>query len=126
MMASFTRLALVAWLAVGATTASAKPLATARLVSCDAGDCLLIRGHRASPASRIRINDRTVATFGGRAWSVRVPVSTLRGWSAPFARSIAVAVVGVADRVEDSGAVRLPVGLLGHDVELALLVVRAR
>ncbi|WP_294138524.1 hypothetical protein [Sphingomonas sp.] len=125
MKLSVTRLTLLAALAIPGAAASARPLATTQIVSCGGGDCLLVRGHRASTASRIRINDRLIAPTGGRAWSVQVPVATLRGWSAPFARSIHVAVVDPAGTVERSDTVRLPVGMLGHDVELASLVVRA-
>lgn len=125
-MASVTRFIFPAMLAVGSAAAPAQPPATAKLVACADGDCLLVRGRRASIASRVSINGRVMETSGDRAWSVRVPVASLRRWSAPFARSIDVAVVDGNGRVEDSGVVRLPVGLLGHDVELASLVVRAR
>lgn len=120
-----TRFAIAALLAAGATAAPAKSPATAQLVTCDAGNCLLVRGHRASASAQVRINGRTIDPDGGRTWSVRVPVATLRSWSAPFARSIDVAVMDGTGTVEDSDTVRLPVGLLGHDVELASLVVRA-
>ena len=45
---------------------------------------------------------------------------------APLLRPGDVAVVDPAGTVEDSATVRLPIGMLGHDVELASLVVRAR
>lgn len=125
-MPSVARLALAAPLLVWGAAASARPLATTQIISCGDRDCLLVRGHRALTTSRIRINDRSIAPDGGRAWSVQLPVATLRSWSAPFARSIHVAVVDPAGTVEDSATVRLPIGMLGHDVELASLVVRAR
>lgn len=99
--------------------------ATARLVACDAGSCLLVRGYRATPAAEVRINDHAVAAEGGRSWRVSLPMETVKNWSGPFARTLHVSVSepSTAARTE---AVRLPVGLLGHDVELAYLVVRAR
>jgi len=91
---------------------------------CDAGNCLLVRGHRASSQAIIRINGQTVEASGGQSWRVRLPVATVRDWSAPFARSLQVAVVDPAGAVERDDAVRLPVGLLGRNPELAPLVVR--
>jgi len=53
-----------------------------------------------------------------------LPVAMVQQWSAPFARSLQVSVVDPAGGVERDDAVRLPVGLLGHNLELASLVVR--
>jgi hypothetical protein len=99
--------------------------ATARLVKCGAADCLLVRGHRNSDRAIIRVNDRAVEVSGGRSWKVRLPVATVRDWSAPFARTLGVSVINTAGSVEQAEAVRLPVGLLGHNLELASLVVHA-
>jgi hypothetical protein len=120
-----SHIALAATL-IAAPAAHAGALPTAKLVRCDAGDCLLIRGERSSAAATITINDRPVVASGRRGWKVRVPVATLRGWASPFARTLAVAVTDPAGQVEQREAVRLPVGLLGHTTELASLVVRAR
>ena len=99
--------------------------ATVKLTRCGAGDCLLVRGHRNSGQAIVRVNDRTVQASGGRSWRVRLPVATVRDWSAPFARTLSISVVEPAGSVEQTEAVRLPVGLLGHEVELASLVVHA-
>lgn len=116
-------IALVA--ALAATPALAHP-ATARLVSCDAGSCLLVRGHRAASDAEVRINDRVVDTEGGRSWRVSLPVATVQDWSPPLARTLRISVSDRAESAVRTEAVRLPVGLLGHDLELAYLVVRAR
>jgi hypothetical protein len=116
-------IALVA--AVAATPALAHP-ATARLVSCDAGSCVLVRGHRAVSDAEVRINDRVVDAEGGRSWRVSLPVATVQEWSAPLARTLRVSVSDRAESAVQTEAVRLPVGLLGHDQELAYLVVRPR
>jgi len=101
-------------------------LATARVVTCDAGNCLLVQGVRSSSDAVIRINDRVVEVEGGRSWQVRLPVATIQDWSAPFARTVQVSVANPVGSAERTDAVRLPVGLLGHNLELASLVVRAR
>ena len=125
MASMFHRPALLIALAVATTASSANArAATAHLVSCDAGNCLLVRGHRESSQAIIRINGRTVEASGGRSWRVQLPVATVQAWSAPFARNLQVAVIDPADPVERADAVRLPVGLLGHNLELASLVVR--
>jgi hypothetical protein len=121
----YRRPAILIALAVATATSPANARsATARLITCDAGNCLLVRGHRASSQAIIRINGRTVEASGDRSWRVRLPVATVRDWSAPFARNLQVAVVDPAGPVERADAVRLPVGLLGHNLELASLVVR--
>jgi len=53
-------------------------------------------------------------------------MSAVQDWSAPFARTLRVSITDPKQGTERSEAVRLPVGLLGHNVELASLVVRAR
>lgn len=124
-MALLSRLALCATL-LFAPAAHAGGLPTAKLVRCEAGDCLLIRGERRSSAATVRINDRAVAVSGKRGWKVRLPLAMVRSLASPFDRSLTVAVVDPAGGTEQRDAVRLPVGLLGHTTELASLVVRAR
>jgi len=111
--------------ATAATSANARP-ATAHVISCDAGSCVLVRGHRSTSRAVIRINDRVVEAEGGRSWRVRLPVATVQDWSAPFARTLRVSVADPAESSQRTEAVRLPVGLLGYNLELASLVVRAR
>jgi hypothetical protein len=110
--------------AVIAMPAVAHP-ATARLVSCGTDSCLLVRGHRAEAHAEVRINDRVVDAEGGRSWQVSLPMQTVKDWSGPFARTLRVSVSDPSGAAH-AEAVRLPVGLLGHDLELAYLVVRAR
>ena len=97
-----------------------------RLVVCETGTCLLVTGHRANAASLVRINGRTVLADGARRWRVRVPVDTVRGWSAPFARTITVSVVDAETRADATAEVDLPIGLLGQVENLASLVVSAK
>lgn len=125
-MLRFPCLALLAAALTAAPAAQAGTLPTAKLVRCGEGDCLLLRGARSSAAATVTINARAVAVEGGRGWKLRVPVATVRGWTSPHARSLAVAVVDADGQVEQRETVRLPVGLLGHNTELAALVVRAR
>ncbi|MHA6719429.1 hypothetical protein ACX40Y_08235 [Sphingomonas sp. RS6] len=110
---------------VAASDASADPLPSARLVHRDAGDCLLVRGERQSSASRIAINGRPFDASGRRGWKLCVPVATIRELALPFARTLDVAVLSPSGDLERRETVRLPVGLLGHEVELASLIVRS-
>jgi len=112
-------------IATAATPANARP-ATVQVINCDAGSCLLVRGHRSTSRAVIRINDRVVEAEGGRSWRVRLPVAIVEEWSAPFARTLRVSVTDPAESSQRTEAVRLPVGLLGRNLELASLVVRAR
>jgi hypothetical protein len=117
------------WIALAATTAAASANAhpaTVRVINCDTASCVLVRGHRSTSEAVIRINDRVVEAEGGRSWQVRLPVTTVQDWSAPFARTLRVSVTDAARSTERTEAVRLPVGLLGHNLELASLVVRPR
>lgn len=91
-----------------------------RVVRCGAASCLLVSGQRNEAAAGIAINGHAVAAQGGRNWRVRLPVATVRAWSKPNARSIAVAV---GDRADEAA---LPIGLLGQPRDLAMLVVRAK
>jgi hypothetical protein len=104
----------------------AQPVASTRLISCGAESCLLIRGHRASPQATVRINGRPIEADGGRTWRVTLPLATVRDWSAPFARTVEVAIGEPTGASVEGEAVRLPVGLLARGVELASLTVRAR
>lgn len=120
-------------LALGAVLAAAfAPPASAaaeprtRLVDCEAGSCLLVTGHRAHPASTVSINGHPVSVEGARKWRVSLPVKALREWSSPYARTITVSVVDATTRAETPAVVDLPIGLLGHAEDLAMLVVRVK
>lgn len=102
------------------TPVSAAPEPKTRLVDCGSGSCLLVTGQRPDTESPVSINGHAVAAQGARQWRVRVPVETVRAWSAPFARSVTVSVADV-----ESQAV-LPIGLLGHIDDLAFLTVSAK
>ena len=119
---------LACFLVIAATASSldAQAVTTIRLVSCGTADCVLIRGHRRSPTAVVQVNERPVDVRGRTSWQVRLPIATVRDWSAPLARTLRIAVTGPAGSVERDDAVRLPVGLLGQKVELASLTVRAR
>lgn len=109
---------------------SSPALATAepstRLVNCKAGSCLLVTGRRANAASTVSINGHAVAAEGARKWRARVPVDTLRAWSEPFARSITVTFADAETRTDATAEADLPIGLLGHVENLALLVVSVK
>lgn len=101
-----------------ATSAIAQP--RTRLVNCAAGSCLLVTGYRDDPAAAVQINDRAVEVQGTRAWRATVPVETLREWSAPYARSITIAI---ADNRTEAA---LPIGMFGGSERLAYLTVTAK
>ena len=107
-----------------ASPASAAPEPRTRLVSCDAGNCLLVTGRRADAASTVTINGHAVSVRGARKWRTCLPLATIREWSAPYARTITVSV----DDTRESGSAEadLPIGLLGHTQSLAMLMVSAR
>lgn len=114
-------LALSMLLAVGiASPAGAATTPSTRLVECGTKSCLLVSGRRDDAASTITINDHVVTAEGARKWRVRVPVETVRAWSAPYARTITVSVAGVTEEA------KLPIGLLGHAENLAMLIVRVK
>ncbi len=92
----------------------------ARLISCGEESCLLVSGRRPDAASQVTINGRAVTVDGGRKWRVRVPVNTLRQWSAPFAQTIRVSVAGVSDETP------LPIGMFLGSEHLAMLTVTAK
>ncbi|BEU99598.1 hypothetical protein [Novosphingobium olei] len=114
-------LPLLAALALVATASPALADAPAtKLVRCGAADCLLVKGNRADPKSPVTINDHAVPVEGGRHWSARLPVATVRAWTEPCARTLSVAVA------DEAFEARLPVGMLGTPKDLAMLVVRAK
>jgi hypothetical protein len=108
-----------------ASPASAVAGLKTRLVSCDAGSCLLVTGRRAAAASTVTINGHAVSTQGARKWRASLPVDTVREWSAPYARTITVAVVDGTHETASAEA-DLPIGLLGRAETLAMLVVSAK
>lgn len=116
------RIAALAMLIAGAAAspATAQGTASTQLVKCGEQSCLLVTGRRADASAPVSLNGHAVAVQGAHKWRVRVPVSTVRAWSQPNARKISVAVDGAA---QDTS---LPIGMLGHDQSLAMLVVRVK
>lgn len=98
---------------------AAEALST-RLVSCGEESCLLVSGTRTDANALVAINGRVVAVEGARKWRVRVPVNTLRQWSAPSARTIMVLIDGVPDEAD------LPIGMLMGVEHLAMLTITAK
>ncbi len=114
-------LALAMVLACGVSApAMAEAKSDTRLVGCGSESCLLVTGRRHDAHSPVSINGHAVPVEGARRWRVVLPVATVREWSAPFARSITVAVDNATKQAS------LPIGLLGHADDLAMLVVRVR
>ncbi len=109
-----------------APSASATATPAARLISCGQDSCLLVSGRRAHESAEVRINGHVVAVEGQEAWKVRLPVDTVRDWSAPMARTIDITVVDAGSRNVTKTTAALPIGLLGHVTELAYLMVGAR
>lgn len=98
----------------------------ARLVRCDTQSCLEVSGYRDHPASVVALNGHVVSAEGSNGWRVRLPVETVRQWSAPFARTIEVSLRNPETDRETVASADLPIGLLGDVTQLALLEVRAR
>ncbi|WP_395336068.1 hypothetical protein WBP06_18805 [Novosphingobium sp. BL-8H] len=123
----FTALALgfAAFSAGVAPNAMAASKPETRLVSCGAGNCLLISGHRDHAASEVRINGHAVPVEGGKGWKVRLPVDTVRAWSAPLARAVDIALLDPETGTQATVQARLPIGLLGHVTDLAMLEIRS-
>lgn len=120
-MTRLHKLALTALLiGVGAAPAMARSEPTTRVVKCGAESCLQISGRRADATAPVSLNGHAVMAEGALKWRVRVPVRTVRAWSEPYARTIAVSVA------EASTETDLPIGLLGGTEKLAMLVVRAK
>lgn len=97
--------------------------ASTRLHRCGDQTCLLISGRRTDPAAPVLVERHEVPVVGRRHWHVSLPLQTVRDWSAPFARSISVAVEGGDGRTVRAA---LPIGLFGRTTELASLNVSAR
>lgn len=106
-----------------ASPALADAAPSTRLVRCGEGNCLLVAGHRESAGSEVIINGHAVTVEGRRNWRVRLPVSTVRDWSLPFARKLQVATRDTATGQDVVRSARLPIGLLGHVPDLAALVI---
>jgi hypothetical protein len=117
---------IVATTALQAPAPAAAPSsfdAETRLRHCGGATCLMVTGHRSDATAPVTLAGHAVTVQGARNWRVAVPLETVRAWSAPFARTIAVQIGGA-----DGGAAmraRLPIGLLGHVTDLAFLDVRA-
>lgn len=90
-----------------------------RLVKCGAQSCLVVTGKRSNADSQVRLNGYEVRTDGRYKWHVRLPVDTIRAWSAPNARTVTVSIEGA------SMDAKLPIGLMGH-ANLAVLIVRVK
>lgn len=113
--------ALSALLASGMAAPSlAAPAPSAKLVNCGSESCLLVSGHRDEATSEVSINGHVVAAQGAHKWRLRLPVNTVRAWSEPYARTISVSVAGAEHEAD------LPIGMLGHTSNLAMLVVRVK
>jgi len=116
--------AIVIWSFASSAMAASEP--STKLVNCDGQSCLLVSGHRDDPASIVSINGHVVPVKGKRGWRVRLPVETVREWSAPFARTIEVSFQAPEAQSARIARVALPIGLLGHLADLAPLVVSVR
>lgn len=106
--------------------ASATTEPKTRLVSCDVGSCLLVTGRRPDARSTVTINGHAVSVQGAQKWRASLPVDTLRQWSEPYARTITVSVIDDESRESASAGADLPIGLLGHAEDLAMLIVSAQ
>lgn len=115
----YMSVALLAALLVASPAFAAATPAT-RLVDCGADSCLLVTGQRDDTAAPVSINGHAVRVQGGRKWRAVVPVETLRAWSEPYARTITVSVAASGAEAD------LPIGMLGHAENLAMLVVRVK
>jgi hypothetical protein len=107
-----------------APQAVAKAPASTKLIDCRPQSCLLISGYRDDPASAVRINGHDVPVEGARRWHMRLPIETLRAWSPPLARTLAITIVD-AHGTQSNRQADLPIGLLGH-ADLALLTMGQR
>jgi hypothetical protein len=108
------------------TPAMAASGTSTQVVRCGEQSCLQVSGYRDDPASSVSINGQAVAVEGKHSWKVRVPVDTLRGWSAPYARTIEVSLRDPQTQLDASASVDLPIGLLGNLTDLSALEIRAR
>jgi len=120
-MSRLKTFALSTLLAIGMPApAFAAPAPSAKLVDCGSESCLQVSGHRDKATSEVSINGHVVAAQGARKWRLRLPVNTVRAWSEPYARTISVSVAGAEHEAD------LPIGMLGHTGNLAMLVVRVK
>jgi hypothetical protein len=118
-------LALAAIAAAGlASPALAGSEPSTRVVQCRSGSCLQVSGHRDDAAASVSLNGHAVVVEGARNWRVLVPVQTVREWSEPRARTITVAVADTPARTEAEAD--LPIGLLGHSENLAVLYISTK
>lgn len=113
------------WILVPAFVASAMPAIAApepstRLVECRPGDCLLVTGRRDHRNATVSINGHAVAVEGARRWQVRLPVDTVRAWSAPSARTVTISVDGAETEA------RLPIGMFVQPKALTMLTIRVK
>jgi hypothetical protein len=112
----------IVWLVYVTSPAFAASEPSTRLVRCDRGNCLLVSGHRDSAASEVRISDHSVTVEGKRNWRVRLPLETVRDWSAPLARTIEITLHDSKTQSVSYDRADLPIGLMGH-TDLASLVI---
>ncbi|HQS68794.1 MAG: hypothetical protein B7Y36_18030 [Novosphingobium sp. 28-62-57] len=118
-------LALMAAIAIAPVSASAADRDRAprtKLERCGEQTCLRVTGHRADSAASVLIAQHEVAVTGGKSWRVSLPLQTVRAWSAPAARTIAVEVAGNDRRQMEA---ELPIGVFGNSAKLAFLSVSA-
>lgn len=106
--------------ALAASPAAASEITT-RVVGCAEGSCLQVTGRRADARAAVSINGHAVTANGTRKWRVRLPIETVREWSAPLARTITVSIRNGGNQSDFE--TRLPIGLLGQKEDLAFLVV---
>ncbi|GAA0273643.1 hypothetical protein GCM10009127_12650 [Alteraurantiacibacter aestuarii] len=108
-----------------ASPALAEREPSTKLVRCGEESCLQISGYRDDPASIVRLNGEVVTADGGQDWQVRLPIETVRQWSAPNARTIEVSLLDPETAQVTSASTSLPIGLLGDISSLAFLEVRS-
>lgn len=100
------------------TIAHAAPATSAKLVGCGDESCLLVSGYRDNPDTPVKINGRSVMVEGGKSWEHRMPLTVLREWAEPHARSIDVSLQSASMQSDDVAEVKLPIGLLGNTTAL--------
>lgn len=123
----FRAMALAALATAGfAAPAQASDETSTRLVRCGGDSCLQVSGYRADPSAQVRINGRLVPVQGDKGWKARLPLETLREWTAPSARSIEVSLHETQEQAESVERVALPIGVLGDSSNLGSLEVRAQ
>ncbi len=113
---------LVATAVVPASAQAKGAVPSTKLERCGERTCLRISGHRDDPAATVLIEQREVAVSGKKRWHVSLPLQTVRNWSAPAARAIAVEIVG-----KDCTQMKapLPIGVFGGNTNLAFLSISA-